>query len=489
MTESVTPVGAAGPDVQLETLLTQAKANPGIILAEASVRFLADLSKTDEVSYHNALFQLRKFRAPVKELLKKVIIVHEDSDDLDYSYRGFRDWRDGWKTDRFGSPVGNDLNVYHSLHACPDLVGLVGLDIFANRTMLLRRPPYEGPSEAKFVRRQWSDIDDSNLVIWLQDQGMTYVDSSKVTRCVDVVARENAFDPVKDYLDSLRWDGTSRLDRAAVELLGAEDTIYNASVFAKFAMAAVARIYEPGCQVKSVLILEGEQDLGKSKFLAEWFGRRWFTDNLPDMHTKDARAQLLGSWAIEISELSALSRSAVEAVKAFLSAQTDKFRPSYGRHTIELPRRCVFAGSSNSSNWNRDSTGGSRFWPIEVHAIDIEKLRETRDQLWAEAVARYKAGEEWHIKDAAVLAVVREQQAERRDRSVWFDDVAHWLNHNKPDHVTATKILEEVIRLELRDMDQRAKNQVADILRELGWKPKTVRLPEHGPRKVYIAPS
>ena len=155
-------------------------------------------------------------------------------------------------------------------------------------------------------------------------------------------------------------------------------------------MSAVARIFQPGCKADCAIILESHQGAGKSTFLETLAGKEWFHDGLPDLHSKDAAAGLRGKWIIELPELSAMRRSDVEAVKAFLSRTTERFRPAYGRTEVIEPRRCVFAGTTNRSDYLADDTGGRRFWPVAVREIDISSLQRDRDQLWAEAVHCFK---------------------------------------------------------------------------------------------------
>lgn len=145
----------------------------------------------------------------------------------------------------------------------------------------------------------------------------------------------------------------------------------------------------------------------------------WFTDELADLGTKDAALQVHGPWIIELAELDAMSRSEASRIKALISRQTDRFRPPHGRHLIEVPRDSVFVGTVNPDTYLKDEIGGRRFWPIRCSAIKIEELRRDRDQLWAEAVERFKAGESWWIDSKELIAAAAEEQRERYDRDPW----------------------------------------------------------------------
>ena len=145
-----------------------------------------------------------------------------------------------------------------------------------------------------------------------------------------------------------------------------------------------------------MLVLEGEQGVRKSSALAALAGPEWFSDSLPPMNTKDASSYLRGKWIIEVGELEAMRRE-VDAIKAFLSRQVEHFRPAYGREEVAEPRRCVFAGTTNKDDWQKDVTGGRRFWPVKTGVIDVEGVANNRDQIWAEAVALFNAGERWWL--------------------------------------------------------------------------------------------
>jgi predicted P-loop ATPase len=136
-----------------------------------------------------------------------------------------------------------------------------------------------------------------------------------------------------------------------------------------------------------------------------------------------------GVWIVEIAELDAMSRAEVSRIKAFLTRTTDRFRPPYGRYTVEVPRQCVFAGTVNLDTYLRDETGNRRFWPLRCGTIDIEALARDRDQLWAEAVHRFREGAIWWIDDPALLAVAREEQDRRYQADAWEDLIEHWLTH------------------------------------------------------------
>lgn len=226
-------------------------------------------------------------------------------------------------------------------------------------------------------------------------------------RYCNYAAREKPYHPVREYLRGLNWKGKEQLPTWLCDHAGAADTPFNRAVGTCWMIGAVARVMEPGCLMKNVLSLEGRQDLAKSKMLATLVGNlEWFTDHLSDLTKKDAKEEVQGKWIIEFAEFDALRRAESARIKAFLSTRIDHFRPSYGRLAEDFPRQWVGVVTINpgGTGYLRDETGGVRFWPVECavgweagRQIDCEELAKVRNQLWAEAVARYDRGEKWWL--------------------------------------------------------------------------------------------
>ena len=209
--------------------------------------------------------------------------------------------------------------------------------------------------------------------------------------------------------------------------LGAEDTPLNRAFGSRWMISAVARIMQPGAKVDHMLILEGPQGAKKSSALKALAGAEWFTDELAEIGSKDAAQQMRGIWIIEIAELDAISRAEVSRIKAFLTRTTDRYRPPYERYVVEVPRQCVFAGSVNPETYLRDETGNRRFWPVRCGRIDLDALRRDRDQLWAEAVARYRDGAIWWLDEPELIADAKTEQDQRYQADAWDARIDRWL--------------------------------------------------------------
>ena len=208
-------------------------------------------------------------------------------------------------------------------------------------------------------------------------------------------AAEGRFHPVQHYPNKLVCDGEVRLPTWLATHLGVDASPYAAEIGRTFSTAMVARILQPGCKSDHMLVLEGPQGARKSAACSV-LGGTWFSDSLPDVNDwKDTCRHLDRKWLIEVAEMSAMSKTETASFKAFVTRQAERFRPSYGRKEVVRPRQCVFIGTTNKSTYLRDETGGRRFWPVRVGAIDIDGLMADRDQLFAEAVHRLKSGEKW----------------------------------------------------------------------------------------------
>jgi predicted P-loop ATPase len=299
--------------------------------------------------------------------------------------------------------------------------GRIQLDTFASN-IRVNNPPWDMGD-----REFWSDTDDTRLQSWLIREHGLHLPIQDCFRAVAAVAEGNPTHPVRDWMESLRWDGTERLGTWLTAFLGAEDSPYTRAVGRWWLISAVARTYEPGCKADHVLILEGHQGIGKSSALRALAGPQWFSDTPLDLQSKDAFVNIQGRLIVELSELDSLRRSEVERVKAFFSSPSDTFRAPYARRAVTVPRSCVFAGTTNASQYLVDATGGRRFWPVACTETDLEGLARARTQLWAEAVAAYGKGERWWPESDEARIMVAGPQAERQVHDEWQPIVALWL--------------------------------------------------------------
>lgn len=332
------------------------------------------------------------------------------------------------------------------------------------------RPIISGPTIAGHrgpFPRWWRDTDDTNLCEWMQTTlGMVSLKPTAILPAVASVAERQRVHPVREYLRGLRWDGTLRLDTWLTTLLGVVDSPLHRSMGARFLISAVARVQVPGCKADHMLILEGPQGRGKSTALAALMPTPdWFLDDLGDLG-KDSAERIQGRWIVEVAEMDSMSKAETTRVKSYVSRQHDTYRPAYGHWAQRFPRQCVFTGSTNEDHYLRDASGARRFWPVRCHTIDVDGVARQRDQLWAEALARYEDGAQWWL-DAGEVAEAEKEQADRYEADVWHDEIAEWLLGQ--EEVSVAGVL-DYLKIDRGHRTQFHLNRVARTLQFLGWR-------------------
>ena len=276
-------------------------------------------------------------------------------------------------------------NALTALRQAPEWQGVLAYDEFALVTMLMKPPPWRKREDNSWTPTQWTDRDDVLTTDWLQHEGIS-INTKVAADVVEAVAKDNSFHPVRDYLNGLEWDSTGRIESFASCYLGAADTPYHRAVSRGMFVSAVARIMQPGCKVDTVPVLEGPQGKGKSTAIQYLF-EPWFSDEIAELGTKDAAMQIRSAWCIELGELSSMTRADIEKVKAFITRKVDRFRPSYGRRVIEVPRQTILVGSTNLDTYLKDETGGRRYWPILCEGeLKLADIKRDKGQFWAEAL-------------------------------------------------------------------------------------------------------
>lgn len=309
-----------------------------------------------------------------------------------------------------GVPVKTTDNILIILENDPMLKNRILYDEFSGLVIVNGSLPWD----SREAKRRWSDTDDAGLRHYLE-KTYTITGKDRIYDALSLVVQNNSINEVKDFLESLEWDGTKRLETLFIDFLGAEDTPYVRACTRKFFTAAVARAMTPGCKYDTMPVLGGPQGLGKSTLILI-MGNGWYSDSLDTFEGKDASEMLRGVWINEIGELSGMNTSELNSVKRFLTRVEDIYREPFGRRTSSFPRRCVFIGTTNDSEYLRDRTGNRRFWPIDCNINKPSKsvfteLKPLVPQLWAEAVVYWKLGEKLYLDGTVKDYAVKEQEA------------------------------------------------------------------------------
>lgn len=368
-----------------------------------------------------------------------------------------------------------------------EMQDVLAYDEFAGRVVLMRAPPWADQSD-EWKPRGITDVDISRIIEWLETRHMT-PKFSNIAPVIERVARVQSFHPVRDYLASLpEWDGVPRLNEWLETYAGVEATPLTQAFARKVLCAAVRRVREPGCKFDHVLVLNGPENLGKSRLIrALCPDGHWFGDQLRiGSDAKTVIEQSAGKWLIEMAEMIGAGRREVEAVKHFVTTQSDRARKAYARTETEVQRQFVLFGTSNEKRFLTSLTGNRRFWVVDAGKADVEALVKARDQLWAEAVdaepgeALYLEGDLYALNTAA--------NGEKIDYGAWSD----LLDGKIPEGPIKLAVSEA---WKLVGIDDGSLHRVSDLQRRtmqkalagLGFDPETRNLRRAGKQvKAYV---
>lgn len=378
------------------------------------------------------------------------------------------EWRKCLQTDDRGQVIPNLANAAMALRLAPTLARLVAYDEMQCHALLRRRMP-DSTMPSIIHPQSVHDADVSALQEWLQRHGIPRLGRDIAQQALDLVARENTFHPVRDYLSKLHWDGISRIDKWLSYHLGAEPSPYVASIGRWFLIAMVARIMKPGCKADYMLVLEGPQGAQKSTACAILAGV-WFSDNLPDLHHGDRvrlSMHLRGKWLIEISEMASISKAEAGSLKAFLTQTEERYTPKFARNEVIEPRQGLFIGSTNKMIYLRDETGGRRFWPVVTGTIDIEALKHDRDQLFAEAMVAYRNGDKWWPDREFEAEYIKPEQEARFEADAWEQAVSKYLTEK--ERVTILEVAQKALFIDLPKIGTADQRRISAVLENIGW--------------------
>ncbi len=481
---------------------------------------LVRVHKFGHLGKEDSAKEMNKLVCADKECVKDMVTPDADLDDFD-------DYGDAvksdstkevtelvWDLDGKGNKQVTVNNFVNAFKSDPLLNGLLAYDML-KETIVFTRPSFtaKGSKKGDLV----NDTDISIIKGRIERMHGIYNDA-KLNDAIEQVSSDNAFHPIKLYLESLTWDGVPRIDTFLVDYMGAEDNAYTREAFRKTLLAAVTRIYEPGRKFDTALVFYSEQGVGKST-LIQRLSKGWFNDSLTNLSGKESYEAIQFAWLVELAELSALRKSDVEAVKNFISKREDTYRGAYARRVKTHKRQCVFFGSTNDDEFLKDATGNRRFFPVEV-----KRTRKTRlifepefdaivDQLWAEAMEGYMLGEALTLSDEAeaIAGGTREEFTERTPIQGLIEEYLDrlfpadyedrflaqrldFLNGDLGEEGTETKNSFSLIELWTEALGRRKDEYTVVKARELsnavkalkGWKrDKQARQKIYGPQVIY----
>ncbi len=378
-----------------------------------------------------------------------------------------------------------------------------------------------------FDRKEWKDVTDNRIKLHLEKEYSLVTSINGINQVCSIIADDNSYHPIKEYLNSVQWDGISHLKSVFTDFLGATDNIYTQSVAVITFVGAVARVFEPGVKFDTCTVLVGKQGTGKSKFISKIaVNPEWFTDGVTTFDGKDFYESIQGKWIIELGEGTAFQKSIKERSKQAIASQQDFYRRPYGRNPEQRPRQCVFLGTTNNYDFLKDETGDRRYYPIDVNIanatknIDKDLISEYIAQLWAEALYLYRNDQCIYIRDSQVLALAEQEQRKHFDESPLQSDIFNFLeipitsdwytlsleerrSHIKRcqegdtstgayrrDRVSVKEIACELFSYELNQpIDRKFSLDIARTLTALGWNKtgKVERLNIYGLQRMFYS--
>lgn len=491
--------------------------------ADLDERAKGDTDVTKLPSY-KAMAEFAGKLGPVKKEIvrqRRESVTADDYDEIEGEARKAAtadDWMVELETEGKRGMVKNTINnVVLILQNDENMKGRFGFNEFEQRETVVKPLPWD--RNVSRYPRPLCDADDAELRLYLEKAyGITA--KGQITDGLTVVVKNNSYHPVRDFLDGTSWDGVERLDTLFIDLFGAPDTPYTRAVTRKAFVAAVSRIYNPGCKFDYVLVIVGEQGVGKSTTLA-MMGGEWFSDSVPTLVGKEALESIQGSWIIELGELASLRKAEVDAVKHFISKREDRYRVVYGKRIEHFPRRCVFFGTTNEEDFLRDVTGNRRFWVVNCKggkgSRDFKEYLtpDTISQLWAEAKERRKQGEPLYLAEEGLeeeARVIQDKHLEKDERSGIigeylgrmlpenWDDLDTYQRRNwladeknegtvKRDRVCILEIWAECLGKDPNSITRRDSFELSRLMKTIkGWKPYggAVRFRHYGVQKAYI---
>lgn len=388
-----------------------------------------------------------------------------------------------------GEPLHTKANAVTYLRCDPEWRGVLAWDELSQGIVCLKPPPWytnprcidDRPSVDYDPRAPWEDEDACRVQNWLQRRRFLTVSEGVAYKAALLVAKSRRFDPVRDWLLSLTWDGVPRVETWLSRYLGAEDTPYTRFVGRAFLIGSVARGLRPGVKMDNMLVLEGPQGIFKSQSVKRLYGADWFMESPIDLRSNDRFLSVRGCWGREWPELDGLARADVARVKSFLSHEVDDYRAPYGRSMVHVPRRCVFIATVNPPQLGYlvDESGNRRMWPVEcgrIGDIDLDAIEHDRAQIWAEAGALYARGEKWWPATWEERKLCNQEQEGRMVAEVWEGKIATYLrdveqgakSHQRPFEITVRQVLSDCLAIPAERWDGANSARVGKCLARIG---------------------
>lgn len=351
--------------------------------------------------------------------------------------------------------------------------GLLAFDESKDRIYWTRTPPEVSGMPNIEAGAPVGESDWIHVGHWFLKERDVRLEKSVTQDVIYAVARANTHNSLRQYLESIQWDGVQRISSWLHKYTGAEDTLYTQRVGRAWLISTMARAFDPGCQVDHTLVLEGPQGAGKTSVFRV-LGGDWYLGHVPNLESKDAQHILGAAWIVELQELAAVRGGRLEAVKAYLTERWDRYRPPYARDFVKNPRRCVFGASTNEGEYIDDRTGARRFWPVRICKtgdIMIEQLIADRNQLLAEARDAYIDKERYYFtqEELGLTKAIIEEQSSRQMTDPWTDAILSFAISQHGNPFTTEEALVHSCAIAVGEMNMMEARRCGSILRAANY--------------------
>lgn len=315
-------------------------------------------------------------------------------------------------------------------------------DLFTHKAIRVANVPWWNGVKEKQLKdgeiTDWFDDDTDNLLIEIEKEFNMNINYSKARLIIDRAIKRRSFNPLVDILKSRPWDGVERAERLLIDYLGATDNEYTRLVTKHMLHGIVKRALEHGCKYDEAVVLIGKQGVGKSLLTIKLaINQKWHTDSLNSFDPKKGGEIIESAWIVELGELDAMRKAEVTEVKRFITAQSDKYRRAYARTAVDVPRKCVFIGTTNEDEFLHDSSGNRRFLPIRCQEENRTKhpatlTSEEVQQIYAEVIERWYKPHEPLYMDSRLKELATERQKEHLQEDIRLQDVINYVNKPIP---------------------------------------------------------
>ena len=358
----------------------------------------------------------------------------------------------------------------------PLLSSAIAYNLLTDRTDIVKPIGYDRSPSASMT-----DTDMKYIRLYLEEN-YDLTSEKKIMDAADLAAYQNSYHPVRDFLNSLTWDGTERIRYCLHHFLGAEADEYTFQALRLFLLGAIHRTFRPGCKFEVMLCLVGGQGAGKSTFFRLLAGKdEWFSDDLRKLDDENVYRKLQGHWIIEMSEMIATANAkSIEEIKSFLSRQKEVYKIPYETHPADRLRQCVFGGTSNAMDFlPLDRSGNRRFLPVqvcpeqaEVHILEDEAAsRSYLQQVWAEAMTIYRAGG-WKLTfSPEMVRHLKEHQKDFMPEDTKAGMIQAFLDSYTGDTVCSKQLYKEALNHAFDEPKQWEIREINEIMNQCvtGW--------------------